>query len=147
MNFEGTEQFDCDTAQLWAHLTDMNFVSSAIPDLDKVVKIEPTSFSCRVRPKFSFISGSLELHIEIVDSTPQTKLKVRSRGKGIGAAVVVEAEMNVVPNGNGSELKWSGAIISREGLLRPIGNSLIQGAAQRVIESFWKKFRDAIPKK
>ena len=34
---------------------------------------------------------------------------------------------------------------SREGLLKPIGPSLIQGAAQRVIDSFWKKFREALP--
>ena len=65
MNFEGIEKFDCDPAVLWTNLNDMNFVSRAIPDVDKVTNIDQTSFSCRVRPRFSFLTGSLDLHFEI----------------------------------------------------------------------------------
>jgi hypothetical protein len=32
-------------------------------------------------------------------------------------------------------------IVEREGLLEPIGKSLIQAAAQRVITNFWQQFR------
>ena len=145
MNFKGTEHFDSGPAALWACLTDMGFVSRAIPDVDRILRVDQTSFSCKVRPRFSFLTGSLDLTFEIIESAPPVRLKVRSRGKGIGAAVVVEAEVNLAPSGSGTELQWSGAIVSREGLLKPIGPSLIQGAAQRVIDSFWKKFREALP--
>lgn len=144
MNFTGSEQFDCGPAEMWARLTDMGFVSRVIPDADRVANLTPTGFSCRVRPRFSFLTGSLDLTFEIIDSAPPGRLKVRSRGKGIGAAVVVEAELHLAPDGNGTQLQWSGAIVAREGLLKPVGPGLIQGAAQRVIDSFWRNFRDAM---
>jgi len=144
MNFTGTEQFDCGQAELWARLTDMTFVSRVIPDVDRVERIDSTGFACRVRPKFSFLTASLDLAFELIDPAPQERLKVRSRGKGIGAAVVVEAELHLVAVESGTELKWVGTIVSREGLLKPVSPALIQGAARRVIESFWVRFREAI---
>ena len=144
MNFTGAEQFECGQAELWARLADLAFVSRAIPDLDRVERIEPTGFTCRVRPRFSFLTGSLELTFEILESQPHERLKVRSRGKGIGAAVVVESELLLSPVAGRTELRWAATIVSREGLLRPVSAGLIQGAAQRVIENFWKKFREAL---
>lgn len=145
MNFSGVEQFDVGPDELWARLIDMGFVSGVIPDVERVVRVEETAFSCKVRPRFSFLTGSLDLTFEIVDSAAPERLKVRSRGKGIGAAVVVEAELHLAPCGSGTEVQWSGAIVAREGLLKPVGAGLIQGAAQRVIDNFWQKFRDALP--
>jgi len=144
MNFSGAEQFECSQTELWSRLADMAFVSKAIPDLDRLERIEPTGFSCRVRPRFSFLTGSLELVFELVEAAPHERLKVRSRGKGIGGAVVVESELQLSPAADGTEVKWTATIVSREGLLKPVSAGLIQGAAQRVIESFWKKFREAL---
>jgi carbon monoxide dehydrogenase subunit G len=144
MHFAGTEQFDCSQAELWARLTDLAFVSRSIPDVDRVDRIDGTGFSCRVRPRFSFLTGTLDLTFELLEPIPQERLKVRSRGKGIGAAVVVEAELQLVPIDSGTELRWIGTIVSREGLLKPVSAGLLQGAAQRVITSFWQRFRDAV---
>ena len=144
MNFTGTEQFECSQTELWARLTDMGFVSRVIPDVDRVDRIDGSGFACRVRPRFSFLTGSLELVFELVDPVPHERLKVRSRGKGIGATVVVEAELHLVAVESGTELNWVGTIVSREGLLKPVSPALIQGAARRVIDSFWVRFREAI---
>ena len=144
MIFAGAQQFDCTQAELWARLTDMDFVSRVIPDVERIVRVEPSGFSCRVRPRFSFLTASLELNFEIIDSAAPARLKVRSRGKGIGAAVVVDAEIHLAADGARSELHWTGTIVSREGLLKPVSPGLIQGAAQRVIDSFWQKFRAAL---
>ena len=144
MNFAGTEQFDCSRAELWARLTDMSFVSRVIPDVDRVERIERSGFACRVRPRFSFLTGSFDLAFELVESMPIERLIVRSRGKGIGSAVVVEAELHLAPAGHGTELQWTGTIVAREGLLKPVSPALLQGAAQRVIVSFWQRFREAL---
>jgi uncharacterized protein len=144
MNFTGIEQFAFSQTEIWARLTDMAFVSRVIPDVDRVERMDAAGFSCRVRPRFSFLTGSLDLSFELVEPTPPERLKVRSRGKGIGAAVVVEADIRLAANEAGTDLHWTGTIVSREGLLKPIGPALIQAAAQRVIDSFWKKFRAAL---
>src|SRR5262249_4973343 len=124
--------------------TDLAFVSRTIPDVDRVDRIDESGFACRVRPRFSFLTGTLDLTFELLEPVPEQRLKVRSRGKGIGAAVVVEAALCLVPNAAGTELQWTGTIVSREGLLKPISAGLIQGAAQRVIDSFWQRFREAV---
>lgn len=145
MNFSGEERFEIEAATVWSCLADMEFVSRAIPDVEKVTKLDATGFSCRVRPRFSFLSGTLDLTFEISGVIPPKQMKIRSRGKGIGAAVVVEAEVQLSAEERATRLHWTGMIVSREGLLKPIGASLIQGAAQRVIDGFWKRFREALP--
>jgi carbon monoxide dehydrogenase subunit G len=97
-----------------------------------------------VRPRFSFLTGSLELTFELAEQAPHERLKVHSRGKGIGAAVVVESDLQLLPASSGTELQWSATIVSREGLLKPVSAGLLQGAAQRVVASFWKSFREAL---
>ena len=144
MNFTGVEHFECMPVELWARLTDMPFVSRAIPDVDRFDRVDAMGFACRVRPRFAFLTGSLDLTFEVIELQPQDRLKVRSRGKGIGAAVVVEAELRLSAKDQGTELQWTGIIVSREGLLKPVSAGLIQGAAQRVIDNFWKKFREAM---
>src|SRR5262245_41376990 len=119
MNFTGSERFECSQARLWAQLTDMGFVSRVIPDVDRIDRIDNSGFACRVRPRFSFLTGSLDLAFELIEAVPQEWLKVRSRGKGIGAAVVVEAELKLASIETGSEVLWTGTIVSREGLLKP----------------------------
>lgn len=144
MIFTGEERFDCGQAELWARLTDMAFLSRVIPDVDRIERLEEAGFTCKVRPRFSFLTGALELTFEIIERAEPERLTVRSRGKGIGAAVVVDAEIHLATADTGAELRWTGTIVSREGLLKPVSTALIQAAAQRVIDSFWQKFRAAI---
>ncbi|HEY2414123.1 MAG TPA: SRPBCC domain-containing protein [Pirellulaceae bacterium] len=143
MNFSGSEHFDCTQSDLWPRLTDMAFISRVIPDVDKVERLEPTSFTCKVRPRFSFLTGSLELSFTVIESEPEQRLVVRSRGKGIGAAIVVDIEILLATAANSTDLNWTGTIVSREGLLKPVNTSLIQGAAERVIHNLWQNFRTA----
>src|SRR5205809_12066 len=144
MNFSGEQQFDCQQGELWTHLTDMAFVSRVIPDVDRVEQIDAGGFTCKVRPRFSFLTGSLELTFELIEQAQPERLKVRSRGKGIGSAVIVDAEIHLTTGSRGAELRWTGTIVSREGLLKPVSPALIQAAAQKVIESFWQRFRTAL---
>jgi carbon monoxide dehydrogenase subunit G len=144
MNFTGTEQFAIHQVKLWARLTDLAFVSGVIPDVDRVDRIDSSGFACRIRPRFSFLTGAFDLSFELLDPAPPERLKVRSRGKGIGAAVVVDAELYLAPTSAGTELRWTGTIVSREGLLKPVSPALIQAAAQKVIDSFWQRFRKAL---
>ena len=54
MQFRGEESFECHPTELWDRVTDMEFLSGIVPDLDRVELIEPKQLVCRVRPGFSF---------------------------------------------------------------------------------------------
>jgi carbon monoxide dehydrogenase subunit G len=144
MKFAGEQQFECGPGELWARLTDMTFMSRMIPDVENVERLSPDGFSCKVRPRFSFLTGSLELTFEIIERAEPERLKVQSRGKGIGSTVVVEEEIHLTAGSPGTTLSWTGTIVSRDGLLKPISSALLQAAAQRVIDSFWQRFHAAL---
>jgi len=144
MKFAGEQQFECGPAELWARLTDMTFMSRMIPDVEKVERMDASGFTCKVRPRFSFLTGSLALTFEIIERAEPERLKVRSSGKGIGSTVVVDEEIHLTAGSAGTTLRWTGTIVSRDGLLKPISPALLQAAAQRVIDSFWQRFHAAL---
>lgn len=144
MKFAGQERFACEQAELFGRLTDMSFMSGCIPDVERVERTGPQGFACRVRPRFSFLTGSLTLEFEVREATANERLRVISRGKGLGGGLVVEVDLLLKGVEMQTDLEWAGTIVSREGLLKPVGAALIQGAAERVIESFWRRFRERL---
>jgi len=95
-----------------------------------------------VRPRFSFLTGGFDLSFEVLDPVPPERLKVRSRGKGIGSAVVVEAELNLAPVATGTELHWTGTIVAREGSRNP-NSGLRQTRSQRMATGDCRRRTDA----
>jgi len=144
MKFTGKEELEAARQQLWDRLTDMNFIAKLIPDLERVEKVESDSLICRVRPQFSFLSASLRLTFEIMEADPPEHLKVRCNGKGIGASIEVETDVRLVQESGATILDWNSVITKRGGLLKPVSAGLIQGAARKVIDDFWMRFRNAI---
>ncbi len=144
MNFTGEENFAVDRDKLWDRLTDMEFVSQAIPDLDRVERMEPDLLVCRVKPSLSFLSGSLKLTFESIEKKPPDMARIRVSGKGIGAKLVVETEIRLTAKEEGTSLAWSADIVERGGLLRPVSPTLIQASAEKVIGAVWSRFREAL---
>ncbi len=144
MKFTGEERFEAVQERLWDRLTDMNFIANLIPDLERVEQVESDKMICRVRPRFSFFSGSLRLTFEIMKADSPEYLKVRCTGKGIGASVDIETDIRLIQESDVTILDWNGVIVKREGLLKPVSTGLIQGAAQKVIGDFWRRFRSAL---
>ena len=144
MNFTGEENFAADRDKLWDRLTDMEFVSQAIPDLDRVERMEPDLLVCRVKPSLSFLSGSLKLTFEAIEKKPPDMARIRVSGKGIGASLVVEIEIRLTAKGEETRLAWSADIVERGGLLKPVSPTLIQASAEKVIGAVWSRFREAL---
>ena len=144
MQFSGTEEFALERDFVWGRLQDMEFIAQLIPGQTQVDSVQDTSFVCRVRPGFSFLAGSLTLTFDVIESTAPERTKVRVHGKGIGAAVIVEALIRLTPTDPGTTLEWSGELVERRGLLKPISTGLIQAAAEDVIRRFWTSFRSAL---
>jgi len=144
MHFLGEEHFSIDQADLFARLTDLNFMAQAIPELERIELSEPKHVVCRVRPAFAFLSGSLTLTFDLVEEHPVESVKYRVLGKGIGARVVVETEIKLSSEEIGTKLAWQSEIIERGGLLKPVGQSLIKAAANKVTTDAWVAFRKAL---
>ncbi len=144
MQFSGEETFELGQSELWDRVMDMEFLSRIIPDLDRVESIAPKQMVCRVRPSFAFLSGSFKLTFEVLTEDPPTCARMRVSGKGIGSTMVIETVLRLVAEDQCTKLAWDAEIVERRGLLKPVGVSLIQMSARKVIADALSNFRKAL---
>ena len=56
----------------------------------------------------------------------------------------MEIAIELAPTDRGSLVNWQGEVMEKEGLFRPISDTLIAGAAGRIVDTLWEGFRSAI---
>jgi carbon monoxide dehydrogenase subunit G len=141
MEFSGEEHFTQNREELYAKLTDLNFMSKTFPGLQKVEKLEPKRLVVKLKPGFSFIAGTLTNTMELVEEHPPESARIRVQGKGIGASVVVIIHAQLKPTNPGTTLAWQAEVTELGGLLKPVPRPLIEGAANKVVTDTWSAFR------
>tara|TARA_B100000809_G_scaffold14624_1_gene13214 strand:- start:95 stop:559 length:465 start_codon:yes stop_codon:yes gene_type:complete len=144
MLLSGEESFHLPPGQLWPHLSDMQFMARVIPDLVRIDSVDTNCLVCHVRPRFSFFSGKVKLTFDVTEQREPAHLTIKVHGKGIGGGVVVEIAIELAPTDRGSLVNWQGEVMEKEGLFRPISDTLIAGAAGRIVDTLWEDFRSAI---
>jgi len=154
LRLEGCEDFQLSRLEMWDHMTDMEFLSRMVPDLQEVVRSEPGMLVCRVRPGFSFLRGSLEITFETTKQQPPTLAEIQVKSKGIGSSVSVLTSFELVElandemgkepgsNSNGkTRLHWTAEVQELGGLLKPVSRDLIEAVAGRIVAQIWTNVR------
>lgn len=144
MKFAGQEDFSQGQTDLWNKITDLEFIAGIIPDLERVEHVDSDQLICRVKPQFTFLRGTLQLTFDFLEREPPDHLKISVRGKKIGASLTMEIKITFTQTDQASRLCWEGEILKRTGLLKPLGASLVQGAAENIIVKMWSDFRQAL---
>jgi len=139
--FGGTEQFRASPEKLFALLTDLDALSATIPDLVSAERVDSNTLKCVVRPGFSFLRGTMKLAIALVDSTPPESASMKVDAQGIGVAMKIASGLKISPDGDGSRLDWTAAIVERKGLISAVSPGLIKAAADQVIRHAWASVR------
>ncbi len=137
LRFEGDRDFRQAPAELWAKLTDARFLVQCIPDVQTVRQAEPARAEVVLRPGFAFVRGTLELTLEVVDAVAPTSARWVLRARGMGSSSDVEATLALAPQGEGSRVHWAVEVKALGGLLKPVPQGLIRGAAQKVVTDAW----------
>ena len=143
MKFAGKETFSQPQSEIWDKVSDLQFMSQFIPDLDRIERVAADHLRCRVKPKFAFLTGTLQLEFTVLERERPNHLKISIVGKKIGAGLTLEVILSLA-TGPQTCLSWEAEIQQRTGLLKPIGNSLIQGTAENIIAALWTGFRQEL---
>ncbi|HXY34909.1 MAG TPA: SRPBCC domain-containing protein [Planctomycetaceae bacterium] len=141
MNFSGSEHFDHPVETVFDEITDLKVTAKTLPGLEKVERLEPTHLECRVRPKFSFLTGSMQMTFDVLETNRPSSARMRVIGKGIGAGLTIETAIHLAPEGTGTRLDWSSQVTEMTGLVKALSRSLIEGAARKVVADSWAVFR------
>ena len=143
MQLSGEEHFGQKQTEIWARLTDAEFLARCLPGLERVESDESAFLVCRVRPGLSFLKGTIKVTLEAYGRQPPDSLCVRVCSKGIGSSAMVETSVELSADG-GTRISWRAEIVELGGLLKPVSRSLIQAAAGKIIADGWGGFRDAL---
>jgi len=141
MNFSGSEHFDYPIETVFDEITDLQVTAKTLPGLEKVERLEPNHLECRVRPKFSFLTGSMHMAFDILETNRPSSARMRVTGKGIGAGLTIETSIHVTAEGTGTRLNWESQVTEMSGLVKALSRSLIEGAARKVVADSWAVFR------
>lgn len=137
VRFEGDRDFPQPPAELFARLSDARFLVECIPDVETVHEQAPQSARLTLRPGFSFVRGTLEVALSLVDVVAPTSARVVLASKGIGSTADVEATLSLSDREGGSRVHWTAEVKKLGGLLKMVPGGLVRGAAEKVINDAW----------
>jgi len=137
LHFEGDRNLALPPADVSIRLGDARFLVQCIPGVEKVTVAELDRAVCTLRPGFSFVRGTLDLTIFVVESVPEVSTRLKLNSKGIGTTSEVDVALTYANSEDGTRLHWTADITQLGGLLKAVPQGLIKGAAQKVIEDVW----------
>ncbi len=137
VRFEGEKDFPQAPAEVWAKLTDARFLVQCIPDVESVTEQQSDRAVLVLRPGFSFVRGTLDVELRVVDAVAPSAARYLIASKGIGSSADVEATVALAPQGAGTRVRWTAEVQTLGGLLKMVPAGLIRGAAQKVVNDAW----------
>jgi carbon monoxide dehydrogenase subunit G len=137
LHFEGDKDLPLAPADVAAKLSDARFLVRCIPGTESVAVAEADRAVCTLRPGFSFVRGTLEVSLRVVEAVPATSTRLALHSKGIGSSSEVEVQLTYAAQDGGTRVHWVVDITKLGGLLKAVPQGLIRGAAQKVIDDIW----------
>lgn len=136
VRFEGEKVFSRPPAEVWAKLSDARFLVQCIPDVESIAEVDAAHARLVLRPGFSFVRGTLEATLHIVDAVePSARYTISN--KGIGSSADVQATIALSPQDTWTRVRWTAEVTALGGLLKMVPSGLIRGAAQKVVNDAW----------
>jgi carbon monoxide dehydrogenase subunit G len=137
IHFEGDRSFSLPPAAVAAKLSDAAWLVGCLPDA-QVAEATPDRAVWKLKPKLSFLSGSLDAVLEATAREPGTAVAFKVFTKAIGATSTVLTRLEFRPaDGGGTVVHWTGDLTEVTGLLKMVPKGLIQATAAKVIDDVW----------
>lgn len=137
IHFEGVQAFPQAVAEVAAKLSDAGFLANCIPD-SQVSEASADRSVGKLKPKLSFLTGSLTLEADVTERDPGRSVTYRLFSKTMGASSTVETKLAFSEaEGGGTVVHWSGDIVAVTGLLKMVPKGLLEGTAKKVIDDIW----------
>lgn len=136
IHFEGVQSFPLPVAEVAAKLADAGFLANCVPDA-QVSEATADRAVGKVKPKLSFLTGSLTLTAEVTAREPGKSVAFSILSKVIGASSTVVTKLEFKEADGGTAVHWSGDLVARTGLMKMVPEGLMEGTAKKVIEDVW----------
>lgn len=136
VQFQGVKSFDLPLATVASKLSDAAWLVGCLPDA-QVTGATSDRAAWKLKPKLSFLTGSLDAAIEATTREPGKSVTFRILSKAIGASSTTVAKLDFHESTTGTDVHWRGELVEVTGLLKMVPKGLVQGTAEKVIEDVW----------
>ena len=147
MDFTGRYVIDAVPQRVWDGLNDPAILKACIPGCEQMEKTGPTDFVATARLKIGPLSATFKGKVTLSDIDPPNGYKISGQGDG-GVAGFAKggATVKLAPKDGGTLLTYS-VEAQIGGKLAQLGQRLINGAAKKVADDFFKNFAAAVSPK
>lgn len=133
IEFTREYKVDSDANSLWDFLTHVEKITTCIPDLESLQIVSGTTFKGKVRPRFSFVKGKLNLECEILVVEERHSFRFNVKGSSIGATFSATMDVSIDSGeDSGMRVKVRAETL---GLLKAIPRSLVQQVVEEIEKS------------
>jgi carbon monoxide dehydrogenase subunit G len=122
---------------VWGFLTDANRIAQCLPGCEKLVQTGDDTYDMELRFGVGPISGMFRGSIRLHDLRPTSEYQMTVNGSGAPGFVQGEGTIQLVPDGTGTLLHYSGDVTAG-GAIASIGQRMMGGAARMITDQFFK---------
>ncbi|MGA8653739.1 MAG: carbon monoxide dehydrogenase subunit G [Xanthobacteraceae bacterium] len=144
MTMNGEYQLAVPRETVWAKLNDTEILKACIPGCEQFDKLSDTEFQAVSTTKIGPVKAKFKGKVTISDLDPPNGYKISGQGDG-GVAGFAKggATVKLEPKEGGTLLSYS-VEAQIGGKLAQLGQRLINGAAKKMADEFFKKFAAAV---
>ena len=133
MHYQGN--FDVPAARdaAYAFLIEPKNLVSIFPDAHDLRIIDENNFSAKVKVGMSFIKGTLDVKMTLVEKKPSSFAKLKARGTGMNSSVDLESAFSLEDGrSSGTTIAWT-ADTKISGMMASVGSRLMESAAEKYV--------------
>jgi carbon monoxide dehydrogenase subunit G len=144
MTMSGEYQLTAAPQTVWEKLNDTDTLKACIPGCEQLDKLSDTEFQAVATQKIGPVKARFKGKVTLSDLDPPNGYKITGQGDG-GVAGFAKggASVRLAPKDGGTLLTYT-VEAQIGGKLAQLGQRLINGAAKKVADDFFKNFAAAV---
>ncbi len=143
MKLSGSYRITAPRDKVFAAITDPAILQRAMEGCEKMVKTGDNSYDAHLKLGLAGIKGSYVGKVQLKDVKPPGSYTLMIEGKGAPGFVKGSAHIQLIEQGAETELRYD-ADVQVGGMIAAIGSRLIEAAAKKLSDDFFKKFSQLV---
>ena len=143
MKLQGTHAIAAPPTRVFEALTDPAILQRAIPGCEKLEKTGEDEYNAHLKIGLAAIKGSYVGKVRLTDRQPPHKFTLHMEGKGAPGFVKGTTRVELQEESPGTKLSYT-ADVRVGGLIAAVGSRLIEAAAKKLSDEFFKKFAEIV---
>ena len=137
MRIEGRYTVPAPQETVWQHLNDPSVLARSLPGVERLEPDGPDRYRAAIKYKVGAVGGNFSGTVELSEKNPPHSMRLRTSARGVPGFVTGEGSLELVAKGAETEIVYSGEL-QLGGLLAAIGSRMVESAAKKSIEDFFK---------